>query len=853
MISAALARPGGGAYTTPPEGRSEKCARRTEGFSASSDAATRRTAVHKRTLQRMTTTTHAHRWTGVWVAAAVVLLLLAGTPSTADAYIGPGAGFAVLGSFAVIFVTMILAGVSILAWPFRTLWRMIRHRRKSKPLVKRTIFIGFDGQDARITERMMAEGKLPNYSKLAERGCYRQLRTTFPSITPVAWSSFSTGTNPGRHNIFDFLDRDPRTYLPRLSSAHIGSVEKFLKIGKLRIPLKKPDIRLLRKSKPWWTILGEHNIWSTIIRVPITFPPDQFYGAQLGAMCIPDLLGTQGTFMLFTTRPEGEAFQEGGIRVSLNRNGSATRASKPPSRAPRTPSSRATRPWSCRSTIDVDRGAATARVDIDGTELELKTGELSDWVKLDFKVIPGMKVSGLTRMMLTEADEHVSLYISPINIEPGKPAMPISHPSYYSSYLEKKIGPFATLGLAEDTWALNEKVTDDGTFWTQTQDVDDEREQMLDIALDKLRSGALVTVFDATDRVNHMYWRYIEDGHPAADGIDDPEYADAIEQQYIRNDGIVGRVLDKINDDDVLFVLSDHGCTSFRRGVNLNAWLLEEGYLTLKEDADPLRAVAPVGGLVEDPGLRRRSRRDLPQHPRPRGAGHRRAGRRGQGAQDGRSPPSSQGLVDDETGDVAINEAFDTDTLYRGPYKGNAPDLLMGYNHGYRISWDCACGRRRRCGLRGQRQGVERRPHRRSAARPRHPAVQPRRHVRRPAHRRSRAHRAHPLRGPAGGAHGRHTAARQGIAEVNDNDRVPRSIVGIAKQGGTREAIMFGSTKIKLDASLVDRIRKFAEIAGYSSPEEFITHALEKELALLEDAEDEEEIKKRLQGLGYMS
>ena len=64
---------------------------------------------------------------------------------------------------------------------------------------------------------------------------------------------------------------------------------------------------------------------------------------------------------------------------------------------------------------------------------------------------------------------------------------------------------------------------------------------------------------------------------------------------------------------------------------------------------------------------------------------------------------------------------------------------------------------------------------------------------------------------------------------------------------------MFGHTKVKLETSLVERIRKFSEIAGYSSPEEFITHALEKELAQLEDAGSEEEIKKRLQGLGYMS
>lgn len=64
---------------------------------------------------------------------------------------------------------------------------------------------------------------------------------------------------------------------------------------------------------------------------------------------------------------------------------------------------------------------------------------------------------------------------------------------------------------------------------------------------------------------------------------------------------------------------------------------------------------------------------------------------------------------------------------------------------------------------------------------------------------------------------------------------------------------MFGSTKVKLDKDLVTKIRRYASIAGYSSPEEFITHALEKELAKLEGADSEEEIKKRLRGLGYIS
>jgi len=621
----------------------------------------------------------------VFVAAAALAF-----PPTADAYIGPGAGFAVLGSFAVLFVTMILAGASLLIWPFRMAWRMIRRRTRSKPLIKRLIVVGFDGQEPRITERLMAEGRLPNFSALAERGGYSRLRSTFPSITPVAWSSFTTGTNPGKHNIFDFLDRDPRTYLPRLSSTEIGSVTRVLKLGRLRIPLAKPSIRLLRKSKPFWTILGEHNIWSTIIRVPITFPPDEFYGAQLGAMCIPDLLGTQGTFLLFTTRSEGGVFQEGGQRFVLSTNGSKD-SFEGTIEGPENTFFKDNPPMTLPLKIDLDRAANRALVSVNGESVDLEPGELSEWVKLSFKAIPGMKVNGICRMMITEMDEHVSLYVSPINIEPDKPVMPISHPSYYSSYLEKKLGTYATLGLAEDTWALNEKVTDDRTFLTQTKDIDSEREEMLFTALDRLRKGVLVTVFDASDRVNHMFWRYTEDGHPAAEGIDDPEHANAIEEQYLRNDEIVGKLMKRLGDGDVLWVMSDHGCTSFRRGVNLNAWFLEHGYLALKDGADGSEewlqsvdwsrtkayAVGLVGIFLNIKG------REAEGIVEP-----------GEEAEAVKAELKAQldGFRDEEKNEVAINEAFDTDRLYRGPYKGNAPDLLIGYNHGYRISWDCASG-----------------------------------------------------------------------------------------------------------------------------------------------------------------
>ena len=137
--------------------------------------------------------------------------------------------------------------------------------------------------------------------------------------------------------------------------------------------------------------------------------------------------------------------------------------------------------------IRADQGRA--RINVNGHTHTLEVGKLSDWITLTFPAAPLIKVSGICRMLVTEMGEHVSLYVTPINIDPEKPAMPISHPSYYSTYLAKKIGQYSTLGLAEDTWALNEGVIDDGTFLQQTYDIDAERERMFFAGLDKLRQG----------------------------------------------------------------------------------------------------------------------------------------------------------------------------------------------------------------------------------------------------------------------------------------------------------------------------------------------------------------------------
>lgn len=618
---------------------------------------------------------------------AATMVLLVASPSPASAYVGPGPGFVVLTSFLAVFVAGALAFFAVLTWPFRAALRFLRRLGRPKPRVRRLIIVGFDGQDPRITDRLLEAGRLPHFQRLADRGCYKRIGSTYPSISPVAWASFSTGVQPAKHGIYDFLDRDRRSYMPVLSSTRIGGVDRKFRLGRYRIPLGKPELRLLRGSRPFWSLLGEAGYWSTVLRVPVTFPPDRFRGAQLSAMCAPDLLGSQGTFTLFTTRPPTGAFKEGGRRVPLtaaphptNEEGVRYAAvlEGPPNELIDSAA-----PLTLPVSVDVDPGEGSAEVSLGEETRSLRPREMSDWVPLSFPAAPGLRVKAICRIMLTELDDHVSLYLTPLHLDPDRPAMPISHPAYYSTYLARKLGPFATLGLAEDTWALNEEVIDGSAFLEQTYAIDREREAMLLDSLETVRKGSLVCVFDATDRIQHMFWRQMENGNGA-------EHANAIEALYERNDAILGQVMERIGTDDVLVVLSDHGFASFRRGVNLNAWLLQEGYLSLLperdgsaewlRDVDWSRTRAYALGLT---GIffnvRGREARGIVD---PSETGPLRAEIAGK----------LNGLPDHANGDVAIREAFDPAALYTGPYLEKAPDLIVGYNAGYRASWDGATG-----------------------------------------------------------------------------------------------------------------------------------------------------------------
>ena len=331
-----------------------------------------------------------------FLALLAMLILVPSNP--AGAYIGPGAGFAFVGSLFVLIATFFLAAGTILIWPITFLWRTIRVGNPFKNAqVKRVVILGLDGFDPGITTRLMGEGRLPNFQKLAEQGVFRPLATTYPSMSPVAWSSFTTGVDPSRHCIYDFLTRDPCNYMPVLSSTDIGKAKRVLNIGKYVIPLSKPHIRLLQKSQAFWKLLGEHHIFSIIQRVPITFPPVPFKGLLLSAMCVPDLRGSQGTFSFFSTKS-----QEGPGRLHRRRADGASPQGKRdplPHRRARQLPGEGRKPHDCAaSTVTIADDEKSAPIEVDGCDPFRRERETySEWVQLAFKAAPGAKVRGIAR------------------------------------------------------------------------------------------------------------------------------------------------------------------------------------------------------------------------------------------------------------------------------------------------------------------------------------------------------------------------------------------------------------------------------------------------------------------------
>lgn len=541
----------------------------------------------------------------------------------------------------------------------------------------RVLVLGLDGLEPRIVEPMLAAGRLPNLARIRAAGGYARVATTCPAQTPVAWSSFATGTNPGGHGIYDFLRRDPKTYLPDLGLNRYEQKNAFV----------PPRAVNLRRGETIWDRLTEAGIPSAVIRCPCTYPPDKLKGRLLAGLGVPDIRGGLGTPTYWTAGEDHEPREsEHATRVSVEGDLVRTRLI-----GPRLPGSGGDAVLDL--TFEIDRPGRKVRVRSTGTPaaLDVHEGAWSDWLAVKFKLGFMQSVAGLVRFYLPRV-EPFALYASPVNFAPEAPLFPISAPWDFAGSLELAIGTYYTAGMVEDHTGLNNGRIDESAFLAQCDLVMRERERMLFTELDRFEEGFLFCLFDTPDRIQHMFWRFGEPDHPANHGSVDPRWAGVIEDHYRRCDEVVGRALEAAG-DALVIVLSDHGFTSFQRGVHLNAWLRANGFLTLKPGVEPGHEAGEFFRQVDWSRTRAYAL----------GLGSVYLNLRGREAQGilsadeaartaGEIVTGLTGLVDPARGRAAVATVKRREQIYHGPWADESPDLVVCCTEGYRASWTTALG-----------------------------------------------------------------------------------------------------------------------------------------------------------------
>jgi predicted AlkP superfamily phosphohydrolase/phosphomutase len=546
--------------------------------------------------------------------------------------------------------------------------------------MKKVIVIGLDGFEPTVVERLLKLGELPSLATLRGQGGYARLRTTYPALTPVAWSTFATGTNPGGHGIFDFIRRDPNTYLPDFSLNRYEQRHAYL----------PPKAVNLRRGMPVWEVLAAAGISSTLIRCPCTYPPDAMRGRMLAGMGVPDLRGGLGTSTFYSSAGEIRS-RENETVVRLRKDGSHTiRTHLIGPRNPKTGSD-----FQAQISLHLTPSAKRVILQSEGhpKALEIREGEWSDWLHVKFKTGLLQSVSGMVRFYLVRLEPVFELYASPVNFDPEAPLFPISFPAEYARDLARTLGTFYTTGMVEDHAGLNNGRFGEAAYLAQCEEVLREREQMMRYELEGLEEGLLFCLFDTPDRVQHMFWRFGEAGHPANHGDEAPAMARVIEEHYRACDTIVGTALHYADEHTLLIVLSDHGMNSFQRGVHLNTWLHDQGWLALRNGVRPSH---DTGDFFQQVDWSRTQAYALGMG----GVYLNRKGREARGIIEASQVDAVKaaiasgltGLCDSERGKIAVRSVVTREQIYTGPYADESPDLLVNFAQGYRVSWATALG-----------------------------------------------------------------------------------------------------------------------------------------------------------------
>jgi predicted AlkP superfamily phosphohydrolase/phosphomutase len=524
------------------------------------------------------------------------------------------------------------------------------HHESHYPAV---IVLGIDGMDPNFLEAHWSD--LPNLDRLRRDGEFQRLATTFPPQSPVAWSTFITGTAPTQHGIYDFVSRNPRTLLP-FSSLGETEPSRALSIGSYRIPLGSPKIHTFRRGAAFWERLKQRGIPVTLVKVPMDYPPEPDADEALSGLGVPDMQGTFGTFSFFTDDSAESARDVSGGRIVpvVVRNRRAELRVTGPANPFRTDA----RQSAVDMTVDIDPTQPAARFTLGDTAFILRQGEWSSWVQVEFPLIAGLSARGMFRVYAKQLAGGFGVYVSPVNIDPSKPEAKIATPAAYSSHLAQEAGLYYTQGIPEETAALRQHVFNRAEYLAQSHIASYEQLDLLKHAVADFRGGFLFFHFFGVDQDSHMLWRKFD--------------SDLLET-YKMVDDAIGWVRRHAAHATIV-VMSDHGFTTFDHAVNLNTWLLSQGYLKLRqpisEDAHDILANADLSRTqAYAMGLNSL----YLTHP--------------DATILNEIAEKLKAFRDPGTGAAVVTSVWTPHS--NSPY---APDLIVGYAPGYRCSWDAALG-----------------------------------------------------------------------------------------------------------------------------------------------------------------
>jgi len=340
----------------------------------------------------------------------------------------------------------------------------------------------------------------------------------------------------------------------------------------------------------------------------------------------------------------------------------------------------------------------------------LGEGEWSDWIPIELRTgVPGsaaLQVAGATtslrgmvRLLLKQVHPKFELYVSPMNIDPSAVVTPISVPDGFARQLASQHGAFCTLGIPEDTKALTHGALNEDQFLAQSHLVLQERIAQYRHALADFRRGCLCFYFGAPDLLQHMFWRDRDPQHPGYDPRQAERYGKVVEETYVGTDRLVGDALETIGTaslaaggtDDTLLVMSDHGFTTFRRGFNLNTWLLENGYIRLRDPSRQGKYEMFVNVDWSDTKAYGLGMNALYLNE----AGREKYGTVRRSARGSLLEEIREKLLAlrDDDGSAIMDRAYLTKDLYPNADPALAPDLILGYARGYRASWSTVLGK----------------------------------------------------------------------------------------------------------------------------------------------------------------